>query len=345
MQIKKSLVANFDGVDVYKYSLTTANGFSIEVLNYGAIITGIWAPDKNGLFDNVVLNYTNIHDYIKNPSYLGAVIGRYAGRIGGGEFTIDGENYQVATNNNGNSLHGGVCGLDKKFFDVEILSDGIKFLYASKENDESFPGSIEFEISYRITDIYTLSIECSGIPSTKTLINLTNHTYFNLSGCKTKATSHQLMINSDKFCAVDTSSLFVGEVIEVDNTPFDFREFKSIDKDISSNFTQLKIVGGGYDHPFILSKNSHISSKLYDPFSGRSLEVATTSEAMVFYTGNFLEQDKNVNGSYKLQKHLGLCLETQNIPNAINVKCEFNQSLYTNDNPFLSKTLWKFSIA
>ena len=344
MQIKKSLVANFDGIDVYKYSIIANNNFTVDILNYGGIITGIWVPDKNQIFENVVLNYTNINDYIRNTPYLGAIIGRYAGRIGEGKFTIGGKIYQVAINNNGNNLHGGISGLDKKLFDVEILSDGIKLFCTSEANEEGFPGRVEFEISYRVTAEFELSIESRAIPSEKTLINLTNHTYFNLSSGKAKASAHQLMINSNKFCAVDSGCLFVGEILGVVNTPFDFRSLKPINRDIDNNHPQLKIVGGGYDHPFILNKNADIAAKLFDPNSRRCLEIRTSSEAIVFYSGNFLEGDKQVNGTYYPQKHFGVCLETQNIPNAINVSTEFNSSLYTKEKPFLSKTIWKFKI-
>ncbi len=344
MQIKKTMVANFLGLDVYKYSLIADNGFQVDILNYGGIITGIWTPDKNGIIENIVLSYDDINEYINNTPYFGAIVGRYAGRIDGGKFSIDGVDYQVATNNNGNSIHGGLCGLDKKFFDVEVISDGIKLSYISKELDEGFPGSIEFEISYRITGDYTLIIDSSGIPSQKTLINLTNHSYFNLSGGKTLAIYHQLMINSNKFCGVDNRCLFIGEVLEVDNTPFDFRKLKSIDRDINDIHQQLHIVGGGYDHPYILNEHTDIAAKLVDRISGRTLEVRTTSPALVLYSGNFLVPDKQVNGEYNLEKYFGICLETQNIPNAINVSSEFNQSLYSKDYPFSSKTVWKFGV-
>ncbi len=344
MKIKKTLVANFHGADVYKYSLIAHNGFQVDILNYGGIITGVWTPDNKGIFENIVLNYDDINNYIDNPPYLGAIIGRYAGRIGSGKFSIDGIDYQVSTNNSGHTLHGGYRGLDKQVFEVNVLPDGVKLSCISKELDEGFPGSIEFEISYRISDGYTLIIENIGTPSEKTLINLTNHSYFNLSGGKKLATSHQLMINSDKFCSVDSSCLCTGEVLDVSNTPFDFRKLKPIDRDINDAHQQLEIVGGGYDHPYILNTTTDIAAKLFDPISGRSLEVTTTSEALVLYSGNFLVPDKQVNGQHCLEKYFGICLETQNIPNAINVSSKFNQSIYNKDAPFSSKIIWVFQI-
>ncbi len=344
MQIKKTLVANFLGLDIYKYSLIAENGFQVDILNYGAIITGIWTPDINGVIENIVLNYDDINDYIDNTPYLGAIVGRYAGRIANGKFSIDGVDCQVSTNNSGHSLHGGYRGLDKQIFEVSILPDGIKLSYTSKELDEGFPGSVEFEISYRISDDYTLTIDCIARPSEKTLINLTNHSYFNLSGGKNLASSHQLMVNSDKFCSVDSSCLFTGEVLDVSNTPFDFRKLKPIDRDINDVHQQLEVVGGGYDHPYILNTTTDIAAKLFDPISGRSLEVTTTSQAIVLYSSNFLVPDKQVNGQYCLEKYFGICLETQNIPNAINVSSKFNQSIYNKDAPFSSKTVWAFSI-
>jgi aldose 1-epimerase len=344
MQIKQTHITDFDNCEIIKYSLVADNGFQVDVLNYGGIITGVWTLDKNGNLDNVVLNYDNFSDYITNIGYFGAIVGRHAGRIGGGKFSIDGTEYQLECNRLGNSLHGGKRGLDKRVWDVVLLSDGIKLSYLSPHMQEMFPGNIQFEVAYRIASNNSLSIEYTAIPDRKTLINLTNHTSFNLSGGNRLASTHQLYLNAEQFCTVDETGLFKGVTCSVKDTPFDFCIPKIIDRDINQDHPQLKIVSGGYDHPFILSKNDNCAAKLVDLTSGRNLTVFTTESALVFYSGNFLTPGGAINHGHFATKHLGICLETQNIPNAINVKGITNQSLYTKEQPYSSKTTWVFGL-
>lgn len=344
MQVLKKSIAKFEGVDVVKYSLIAANKFQVDILNYGGVICGILAPDKNGKLDNVVLAYDDFDDYLQNIGYFGAIVGRHAGRIGEGKFTIDGVEYHLDCNRNGNNLHGGNRGLDKRIWDVSVLDDGIKLSYTSPHLEEKYPGNIVFEITYQIDENNTLSITSKGIPDRKTLINLTNHTSFNLSGGERLASNHQLQLNSSKFCAADASGLFTGTIDDVSNTPFDFRQAKAINKDINNEHPQLGIVGGGYDHPFVLNKETDFAAQLVDLVSGRSLSVYTSEPVLVVYSGNFLSPGGKINQQYYAQKHLGICLEAQNIPNAINIQDLANKSLYTPDTPYTSYTKWIFAI-
>lgn len=342
MRIETECIAHFEGVEVNKFSLIADNNFQVDVLNFGGIITAIKTPDRDGQFDNVLLNYDDFSDYKVNVGYFGAFVGRHAGRIAAGKFNIDNKDYQVACNREGNNLHGGERGLDKRIWNVEILKDGLKLRYFSPHNEEGFPGNINFEISYRIKAINTLSIEYFARPDQKTLINPTNHASFNLSGGKILASSHFMQINADEYCMVNETGLFSGEIEGVEKTPFDFRIMKKIEADIDNDHPQLKMVNGGYDHPFVLNKKSDFDIKLSDSFSGRTLTIRTDEPAVVVYSGNFLTPGGKINEGNYARKHLGICLETQNIPNAINIDSITNKSLYTPDHPYLSKTEWIF---
>ena len=341
VKITKEKFAILDGNEILKYSLIAENNFRVDVLNFGGIISGVYAPDKYDKFDNVVLSYDEFTDCLENIGYFGAIVGRHAGRIANGKFSIDGHSFQLDCNRKGNNLHGGFHGIDKRIWYVEEINNGITLSYFSPHQEEKYPGNIQFSVSYRIITENTLSIEYSAVPDRKTLINLTNHTSFNLSGGIRPASSHRLQLNADAFGAVDETGLFSGDIIDVTATPFDFRKMKSIDTDLISH-PQLQIVGGGFDHPFIL--NSNFAAKLVDLVSGRSLSVTTTEPSIVVYSGNFLTPGGKINGGNYAYKHLGICLETQNLPNAVNIDGISNKSLYTPEQPYISKTEWVFGI-
>ncbi|MCX8514387.1 MAG: galactose mutarotase [Burkholderiales bacterium] len=344
MKIIKKFVTNYANQDVYKYSLIADNKFQVDVLNYGAIICGVYTPDKNNTWENVILAYDDFNDYITNIGYFGAVVGRHAGRIGSGRFSIDGIEYQVATNRNGNNLHGGNIGLDKRIWQVSEITNGIQLKYLSPHLEEGFPGNIEFTVTYLIDEDNTLTITYDGMPDQKTLINLTNHTSFNLSGGKIAAAEHRLYLNANKFCAVDNTGLVTSEFVAVKNTPFDFTQAKKISTDIASDDSQLKIVGGGYDHPFILNKSQDPQIVLADDLSGRTVQITTTENAVVFYSGNFYTPGGKINHKYYASKHFGVCLETQNIPNAINLNNYADKSLFTATTPYHAETKWRFAL-
>jgi aldose 1-epimerase len=345
MKITKQYIADFEDQKIIKYSLIANNKFQVDILNYGCIICGIFTSDKNGKLENVILAYDDFADYVTNIGYFGAVIGRHAGRIGGGQFTVDNVKYNVSTNREGNNLHGGNRGIDKRVWQVSELDNGILLCYNSPHLEEGFPGNIKFEVYYQIIKENTLSITYKAIPDRNTIINLTNHTSFNLSGCLVSAINHFLSINADKFCSVGASGLVTGEFVDVTNTPFDFRQSKKINSQIHEKFPQLEIVGGGYDHPFILNQQINKPNiVLYDENSGRQLNITTNQSAVIFYSGNFYMPGGKINHKYYASKHLGICLETQNIPNAINIKNLHQSVIYSPNKPYLSTTEWEFSV-
>ena len=342
-EIKKSEFGSLKtGEKVFKYTLKNEL-LEIGILNYGGIITQIIMSDKEGNKENVVLGYNNILDYEEKSPYFGAITGRVAGRIEGGSFVIGGKKYTLEKNNGNNNLHGGIIGLDKRIWEVEVGEDRIIMSYESPHLEEGFPGNIKFKVEYILKN-NTLEIVYLGIPDMETIINLTNHTYFNLSGnCKENILEHILYINSDKVPYLDTESIPHGEYFDVTNTPFDFRKPKKIGKEIKTENIQLK-QARGYDHPWILNKEKKLEISLFHEKTGRKVEVYTDREAVVVYTGNFLGEEEGVlSCGVKVEPHLGVCLETQELPNNINVK-EFKSSIYTKNNPYSAKTKYKFII-
>ncbi len=322
---KKTRVATINSQIVYEYQIVSENGFTINFLNYGGIITAIYAPDKYGNFANVVLREAKFDP--SNPGYLGAITGRVAGRIANGHFILDGYSYQLAQNNGKHNLHGGLAGLDKQIWEVTQLANRAKLTYHSADMENGFPGNIGFEIVYEITAANQLTITARAYPDKNTIINLTNHSYFDLS-CGVSPLNQQLKIPADFYGEIDKSGIVNGKVSHVANTPFDFREFKQIGRDIFSHDTQIQLAGG-YDHPYILKANQPIELK--DPHSGRYLTVNTSEPVCVIYSANF-----------HTPKHSGICLETQRFPNAINLP-EFRDTvIFGPEKPYESINIWQF---
>ncbi|AGB41672.1 galactose mutarotase-like enzyme [Halobacteroides halobius DSM 5150] len=317
------------GQEVTKYLLSNEN-LQVNVINYGGIITEIYAPDQAGNKENIVLGFDNIEDYEEKSPYFGAIIGRHAGRIGNAEFTLNGKNYKLAQNENKNNLHGGPTGLDKRIWDVKEVETGIELTYFSSHLEEGFPANVEFTVRYLLED-NELIIEYQAKPDRETIINLTNHTYFNLSGTVgTDILEHKLMIEAEEFIALDEESIPTGELRTVAGTPFDFREFKEIGLEIDADDKQLEFTGG-YDHPFVL-KEKKKGIMLKEEESGRALDISTDQPVVVFYAGNQLEAGR-----------LALCLETQDYPNAINAD-NFPTKTYTPDNIYQAKTKYRFYV-
>jgi aldose 1-epimerase len=341
MQIIKEKVAYYQGEDIFKYKIIAANGFQVDVLNYGAVITAIYAPNQLDVFENVVLHYTNIEDYFINPAYLGSIVGRFAGRIKDATFTLDGKQYILAKNHGLHSLHGGTTSLTRRVWQVITLDRGIKLIYVSEDLEDGFPSRVRFEVYYEITATNELSLRYYAYPSCKTVVNLTNHTYFNLSGNLAPITNHKLQLSSSHFCPIDKDGLPTGEITQVAGTPFDFLLSKAINQDITKPDAQLKL-GNGYDHPFLLDVKAKYAAHLTDPISGRCLELTTNEPCLVLYTCNG-DSDININNGFKLTRHAGICLETQRVPNAINIPKWQAQVIVTSDLPYSSINTWKFS--
>jgi len=336
---KKNFGKLATGEEVIEYILKNEK-LQVNVLNYEGIITKFYAPDKNAKMENVVLGYDNLEDYVNKSPYFGAIIGRHAGRISNAEFELNGEVYQLAANENENNLHGGT-GLDKRIWEVAELENGLELSYFSPHLEEGFPADVEFVVRYLLIDD-TLEIEYQARPDRETIINLTNHTYFNLSGeAKTDILNHELMIKSEKFLALDEKSMPTGEIREVEGTPFDFREFKEVGQEIAEDYQQLKYTGG-YDHPYVLEEGEE-SIILKDKESGRVLSISTDQPVLVFYTGNQMRQEDQgvLNSGQEARKYLALCLETQDYPDAINVESLVTKT-YTPEKIYRARTSYKF---
>lgn len=339
MEIKQTNIGKLNNHDVIKYELITHTGISVDILNYGAIISGICVPDQNGIKENVVICFDDLTAYAKNVPHLGAVIGRCAGRISNGKFSLDGKTFDISKNNDGNCLHGGFSGLDKKFWDVSVLNNGIKLSYFSADGEEGFPGNVSFEVYYRILENDTLAITYKAFPDRPTIINLTNHSYFNLSGAADSGISQELRIASSKYCELDDSFAPTGVINSVENSVFDFRQQKLISTDISN---EVLAKAGGYDLPYILSHGANPDIILYDPVSKRQLSITTTENCVILYTGNKMAGNDSVNNKKQCTKYLGICLETMEVPNGIN-QSVFSPSIYSEEDPYNSTTLWQFT--
>lgn len=338
-----------DGTEVSLFTLTNTGGMKMTVMNYGGIITSLTAPDKNGTFEDVVLGYDSLSGYLKSSPYFGALIGRYGNRIGKGKFTIDGKQYQLAQNNNGNSLHGGPNGFDKRFWNIEEYpvknGAGIKLTYTSKDMEEGYPGTLTAQVIYHLTDNNELKIFYEATTDKPTIVNLTQHTYFNLSGnSKSDILQHELFLSSDEFIPVDNTLIPTGELKKVSETPFDFKTPTAIGSRIDKKDQQLEF-GKGYDHCWVLNTKgdtSKVAATLYDPASGRVMSVKTSEPGIQFYSGNFL--DGSIIGKFNTvyKQRYGLCLETEHFPDSPNHK-NFPSVVLRPGETYRTQTMYTFS--
>jgi aldose 1-epimerase len=282
-----------DGTAIQIYTLTNQHGMEARITNYGGILVSLSVPDRKGNIADVVLGFDTLAGYLANPGpFLGALIGRYANRIGGGRFTLSGVEYHLEKNNGGNSLHGGFDGFDKRVWTARELPDGgLTLTYLSKDGEGGYPGNLTVTAVYRLTDANELKIDYAATTDKDTVVNLTNHAYFNLKGAGAgDILAHRIMINSSRFTPVDSGLIPTGELRDVAGTAFDFRNSTAIGARIDQNDEQLKL-GGGYDHNWVLSKNGGgltLAARVEEPESGRALEVYTTQPGVQFYTGNSL---------------------------------------------------------
>lgn len=345
---KKHFGSMSDGEDVFEYILSNSNKMEVSVITYGGIIKTVLVPDKDGQLNDVVLGYDNLNGYIDNNPYFGAIIGRYGNRIAKGQFSIDDEEYQLATNNLGNHLHGGLIGFDKVLWKAEPIQStseaALKMTYRSQDMEEGYPGNLEVTVIYRLTNENELTIAYRATTDKKTIVNLTSHSYFNLAGNASDVLSHQLQINATKYLPVDTTLIPLNPA-RVAGTPFDFRALKSIGADIDKDDTQLKN-GAGFDHCWILDESQasmNLAAVLYEPNSGRVMEVYTDEPGIQFYSGNFL--DGSIKGKRgKIYGHRsGLCLETQHFPDSPN-RPDFPSTVLDAGEVYETKTSYKFSV-
>lgn len=312
MTITKTYFGTTDGVEVYLYTLTNDLGYEVSITTFGGAITSLKVPDRHGVFGDIVLGYETLDDYVRHPRYFGALIGRHANRIARGQFSLNGTTYQLPRNNGANHLHGGPHGFDKRVWSAREGDDVLHLLYLSKDGEEGYPGNLTAFVDYRLSG-NELSIDYHASTDGETIVNLTNHSYFNLRGEGT-ILDHELTLNADSFTPVDEELIPTGEIKAVADTPWDFRNGRQIGSRISS-------VSGGYDHNFVLNDwdgSLRFAARLYEPVSGRVLEMLTTQPGMQFYSGNFLDGSLVGKGGVAYQKYTGLCLEPQHFPDAPN---------------------------
>ncbi|WP_222429064.1 aldose epimerase family protein [Chitinophaga polysaccharea] len=331
-----------DGQEVLQYTLKNAHGMEVKILNYGGIITDIITADKNGQKGNVVLSYDSLSGYQqKGQPYFGALIGRYANRIANAKFKLDGKEYSLAANDHGNTLHGGLKGFDKVVWGATPAGDSsLQLTYTSKDGEEGYPGTLQATVVYTLTADNALQINYKATTDKPTPINLTNHAYFNLSAGKdSNILGHELSLKASRYTPVNDKLIPTGKLDPVKGTPMDFTAPKKIGADIDK-------VKGGYDHNWVLDKKDNeleTIATLYDPTSGRYMEVATTQPGIQFYTGNFLDGTlANTRGGQKYGQHAALCLETQHFPDSPN-QPSFPSVVLKPGETFSQTTVYKFS--
>tara|TARA_Y100001935_G_scaffold193913_1_gene162023 strand:- start:41933 stop:43126 length:1194 start_codon:yes stop_codon:yes gene_type:complete len=341
---RKATVEEFgkmpDGTPVQLYTLENASGMQVSITNYGGTVTSIVVPDKEGIMENVVLGFDNLDDYLAGTPYFGAIIGRYGNRIGKATFSLDGETYELNANDGDNHLHGGNVGFDKVLWNAEIGDNNtITFSYLSEDGEEGYPGNLDITVVYTLTDANELKIDYEAVTDKATPVNLTNHSYFNLSGDpESLILDHELMMDADGYTPVDAGLIPTGEIAEVEGTPFDFTEPYEIGARIDD-------VEGGYDHNWVLNESAEempVVATLHDPQTGRFMEVLTTEPGLQFYSGNFLDGTLTGSDGSVYNKHAALCLETQHFPDSPN-KPEFPSTILNPGETYSTSTIYRFS--
>lgn len=334
----------FEGKKVTLFTLVNHDGDSVTITNYGGTVTSFVVPDKNGNRSSVIIGFDSLAPYLQKPPYFGALVGRYANRIGGAQFTLNHNEYKLNPNDGKNTLHGGLKGFDKVVWDATVPSDSVPSIelnYTSKDGEEGFPGNLKVMVKYTLTDDAGLKIEYNAETDKPTPINLTNHSYFNLSGSvKNSILDETLWIDADKYTPVDSTLIPTGEIKSVKGTPFDFTSSKKMGRDIDS-------VKGGYDINYVLNRTDSTSlqkvAEVSDSISGRTMEVYTTQPGLQFYTGNFL--DGKFTGRYgnPISLHSAFCLEAQHFPDSPN-KPDFPNTILNPGQKYHQETVYKIKL-
>ena len=339
-----------DGKEVNMYTLTNPAGLEIRIINYGAIVQSLKVPDRNGRLEDVVLGYDTLDEYVKASPYFGAIVGRYGNRIARGKFTLDGREYSLPVNNGVNHLHGGPDGFDRVFWEGELIEKdglaGVKLTYRSPDGDEGYPGNLTATVVYTLTDKNELRIEYSAVTDKPTVCNLTHHSYFNLTGnFDNTILGHQLWINADQYTPVDDGLIPTGQLENVAGTPFDFTSPEAIGTNINHENTQLKY-GQGYDHNWCLDDVDgmmKLQASLYEPQSGRFMEIITVEPGLQFYSGNFLDGSITGKNGQVYNFRTGLCLETQHFPDSPN-QPDFPSTVLRPGEEYKTETIYRFSV-
>ena len=338
-----------DGREVNAFVLKNARGMSVQILDLGGVIASIKVPDSSGNFADVTTGFDYPQPYLDGAGYMGAIVGRYANRISGGKFSIDGIDYSLAKNNGDNAIHGGLVGFDKKIWDVEFLvslhDSKLKLSTFSPDGEEGYPGRVEVSVTYTLNDQNQLTIDYSATSDKATIINLTNHAYFNLDGHQAGSILEQeVMLNANHFTPIDESSIPTGVILDVAGTPLDFRQRKAIGLDIESEDRQMTF-GSGYDHNFVINHSEpgsvSLAAEVYSPNSGRVMKVYTDQPGVQFYTGNFLNGKLVGKEGAVYGRRSAFCLETQHFPDSPN-KPMFPSTILQPGDQFASRTIFEF---
>ena len=338
-----------DGEPVGLYTLTNTGGMEVAITNYGGVVVSIKAPDRSGKFADVVLGFDTFDAYLNNTPFFGALVGRYGNRIAKARFTLDGHEYHLAANDNGNTLHGGLKGFDKRLWNAKDVSTkevpALELTYLSKDGEEGFPGNLSVTVTYSLTPKNELKIDYAATTDKDTVLNLTNHSYFNLAGQgEGDILSHLMMINGDRFTPVDATLIPTGELKSVAGTPLDFRKPTAIGARIDADDQQIKF-GRGYDHNFVLNRKGGeliLAARVTEPSSGRVLEVLTTQPGLQFYTGNFLDGTIHGKVGKVYPRRSAFCMETQRFPDSPN-QPQFPTTVLKPGKHFQSTTVFRFS--
>ncbi|WP_219118629.1 aldose epimerase family protein [Janthinobacterium sp. UMAB-56] len=337
-----------DGQHVSVFTLTNRQGMQVKVLDFGAIISEIHVPDRNGVFADVVLGFEGIEPYLANGAFLGAVIGRFGNRIAAGRFHLDGKNYQLAVNNAPNHLHGGNQGFHQVMWQAQPFTRddavGLTFTRSSPHGEDGYPGKLDVTLVYELDNDNALSLRYHAVTDQATPVNLTNHSYFNLAGQGT-ILGHELTINADRYLPVDAGSIPTGELADVSGTPFDLRQNTVIGDSIALPHEQIRI-GRGYDHNFVLNLTAghglNLAASVRDTQSGRVMQVYTQEPGIQFYSGNFL--DGSQHGKHGPIAYRGaLCLETQHFPDSPN-QSHFPSTILRPGEVYQTQTVYRFSV-
>lgn len=347
MKVEKKVYGHIGTETVYSYNVKNKNGIEVTCINYGGRITSLKTPDKNGNIDNIVLGYNTLEEYVNDTCYFGALCGRVSGRIDGASFQLDGVTYELAKNDGNNNLHGGIHNFSHVIWNAEPFEKeaeaGVVFSYLSKDGEEGYPGNVELKVTYLLNENNEFLITYEGIPDKKTLINMTNHSYFNLNGNeKETVLNHYLTMKANKFVQLNEGLIPTGQLLDVEGTPFNVTNPTQLKEAFSKEDEQLTLGSQGFDHPFVLSANFNNEIVLEELESGRKLIVETDQPAVVVYTGNQLSEEITTSEG-KAERYLGICLETQGIPDAINHE-HFPQVTVDKGEVYQAKTKYTFQL-
>jgi aldose 1-epimerase len=350
--LKKQLFGKTaNGQEIDLYTLTNKSGVEIGIINRGGTVVSIRVPDRSGKPGDIALGFDSLDGYLKDIPYFGALVGRYGNRIAKGRFKLNGVEYKLAVNNGENHLHGGLQGFDKTVWNAKDVSEGplprLELTYLSKDGEEGYPGNLSVTVVYSLTDANELRIDYSATTDKDTVVNLTNHTYFNLAGAgEGDILGHVLTLYADRFTPVDKGLIPTGELRSVEGTPFDFRKPTPIGARIDAKDQQIQF-GGGYDHNFVLNSaggSLALAARVEEPKTGRVLEVLTTEPGIQFYTGNFLDGTLTGKGGKTYLKRYGFCLETQHFPDSPNHP-KFPSTELKPGGKYQTTTVYRFSVA